>query len=264
MEDIKSSLMTYEEYSERSITPGKSYIYEIEKDDRVLYYIGVAHIYNLTDQQIEGMRTKFAEFVQKTSGRDRIVLVEGGIRPVAESEEEAMKSGGEPNLVTFWAAGENIDIFSPEPDRQQEANHLLEQFSKEEVMHYYFARQVNQWNLMKRPVTLDTHMERTLKRHQDLLNWEGFDFSLENMIKIHQQIIGKEFNPEDWQLFQDLSDPRKNIAAANKVCAESSRFRDTHIVSEILRLWGEKKNIFIVYGRTHAIMQEPALRKLLI
>lgn len=174
-----------------------------------------------------------------------------------------MKAGGEPNLVTLWAAQENIGTFSPEPDRQIEANHLLERFNREEVMHYYFARQVNQWNLMKRSEDLGSYLEKTLKRHSEFLNWDGFDFSLENMIRVHKEITGQEFDPENWEFFQALSDPRKNIAVTNKVCARSSRFRDSYIVSEILRLWKENKAIFIVYGRTHAIMQEPAIRKLL-
>ncbi len=261
--DVENYLMTYEEYIERATTPGKSYIYEIEKDGQVLDYIGVAHIYDLVDEQIAGIRNRFDDFVKKTNRHDRIVLIEGGKRPIASSEEEAMKVGGEPNLVTFWAAQENIDTVSPEPDRQAEADHLLEEFSREEVMHYYFARQVNQWNLMKRPESLEDYMGKTLKRHSEFLNWEGFDFSLENMIKIHKEITDQQFNPEDWEFFQALTDPRKNVAVTNKVCARSSRFRDAHIVSEILRLWKGNKDIFIVYGRTHAIMQEPAIRKFL-
>lgn len=261
--EIENYLMTYDEYGGRAMTPGKSYIYEIEKHGQVLCYIGVAHIYSLEDKQVEGLRNKFSEFVQKTVGHNRVVLTEGGKRPIASSEEEAMKAGGEPNLVTFWAAMENIVTFSPEPDRQVEVSHLLEQFSREEVMHYYFARQVNQWNLMKRPESLESYMEKTLKRHSEFLNWKGFDFSLENMIRVHEEITGQEFNPEDWEFFQALSGPKKNVAVTNKVCARSIRFRDAYIVSEILRLWKENKDIFIVYGRTHAIMQEPALKKLL-
>lgn len=261
--DVENYLMTYEEYAERAITPGKSYIFEIEKDGRLLDYIGVAHIYDLNDEQIPSLRSKFTDFVQRTNGHDRVVLTEGGKRPVASNEEEAIKAGGEPNLVTFWAAQENIETFSPEPDRQAEANHLLEQFNREEVMHYYFVRQVNQWNLMKRPEGLEGYMEKTLKRHSEFLNWDGFDFSLENMIRVHKEITGQEFDPEKWEFFQALSDPRKNVAVTNKVCARSSRFRDAYIVSEILRLWKENKDIFMVYGRTHAIMQEPAIRKLL-
>lgn len=263
MDEIEKSLMSYEEYGEKTIIPGGAYVYEIEREGQILDYFGVAHIYSLDDEQVPQLRSKFNEFANKTNGQERIVLTEGGKRPVAASEQEAMKVGGEPNLITFWATNEGIEAQSPEPDRLIEANHLLEQFSREEVMHYYFARQINQWNLMKRPEGLEEYMEHVLKRHSSFLNWEDFDFSLDNMVRIHEETTGQKFNPDDWELFQKLSDPRKNIAVTNKVCMESSRFRDAHIVSEIIRLWKEGKDIFILYGRTHAIMQEPAIRKLI-
>ncbi len=47
-----------------------------------------------------------------------------------------------------------------------------------------------------------------------------------------------------------------------RVVEASSLFRDRNIVIEIAKTLETHNRIFVVYGASHAVMEEPALRKL--
>jgi hypothetical protein len=47
----------------------------------------------------------------------------------------------------------------------------------------------------------------------------------------------------------------------NRIGSASSLFRDRKIVSDILEAFKTHDRIFVIYGASHAVMQEPALKK---
>jgi hypothetical protein len=81
---------------------------------------------------------------------------------------------------------------------------------------------------------------------------------------IHCSLFDKAFSLQDKDFFYHITNPvSADYSIINTVCRKASILRDLHIIDYINKLIKNGKNIFIVYGGTHAIMQEPAMRTLL-
>ena len=64
----------------------------------------------------------------------------------------------------------------------------------------------------------------------------------------------------DKDFYISISDPTEDYSNINRILRESSLVRDKYIVKQIQKYWKEGKDIFIVYGASHAVMQEAAIR----
>ena len=253
--------MTYDEY--RKIRHKIPYLFNIEKNGQHFFYFGAKHLFNPKNKQFRLLKKYWEKFLDKTKGVNSIVFVEGGKRPQSENKEVAIKEGGEAHFITFLASQENIETISPEPEESYERSELLKKFSKEEIQYYYFARVVYQWhNLFDKPV-FENYISRFLKKDARNSNWKGFDLSIENMKKIHKNLFNKNFDEDDKFFFHSVIDPTSSKTVINLASRESGIIRDNYIVKEIKKYWNGGKNIFVVYGVSHAVMQEPELRRIL-
>ncbi len=233
------------------------YFYQINKNKKMLYYLGTQHVFDINDAQVQKIKELWNKFLVKTKKENCIVLTEGGDCPVEESEEVAIKRYGEPGLVTYLAAKESIKSLSPEPDEQYEIEELLKKFNLEEVMYSRFVRLVSQWHRMGKKPNFEKYLEGYLQYYRNKFG-KIFDFSLENFIKLHNKLHEHPFDLDNYECFFHDENP-----GINPVSTLSSEIRNVHIVSEIIKLWDEGKNIFIVFGSGHAIVQEPALKHLI-
>src|SRR3989344_3455282 len=234
------------------------YFYKIVKSKQCLYFLGPHHIFDQKDPQLKTIKKLWNEFLDVTKKKNCIVLIEGGKRPVLKTEKEAIEKHGEPGLMTLLANKENIEVVSPEPDESKEANTVSEKFGREKTIYYYFARQVAQWHRYLGKPDFEKYIRRLLKEYEEVLNWKGFDFSLNHMTQLQDNYHNHKFDKENYDCFYNDSNPINS-----EVSAASSGYRNTYIVKEILMLWNNGRNIFIVYGSGHAITLEPALKILL-
>lgn len=253
--------MTYDEYKKtRHKIP---YFFSIEKNNQYLFYFGAKHSFDPKHKQFRLLKNYWKKFLNKTKKKKAIVLVEGGERPVSKNEIQSIKEGGEGDFMTFLANQENIETVSPEPEEDYERSELLKKFSREEIQYYYFARVVYQWNNLLDKPDFEKYISAFLKSDEKSSNWRDFDFSLENMKEVHKKLFKKDFNQNDKEFFYSIINPTFSAAVINLVSRESSTIRDNHIVKEIKKYWNKGKNIFIVYGSSHAVMQESVLREVL-
>ena len=237
--------MTYEEYN--NLEHAIPYMFSIKGVEGALYYFGERHSFDPADAQWEQERMFWQEFLQETRGKKRVVFVEGGIRPVADNEVNAVAKHGGMGLITYWANKEGIETYCPEPTREFERSRLLERFSQEEIEYCYFSRTVAQWHRMQDQKTdFETYVAR-------------FGFSLERMISIHESLFGTAFDYHDTQFFKDISNPTRTGTAINAVARMSSEIRDAHIVAEIVKYRNGGFSVYVQFGCTHAVMQEPFL-----
>ncbi len=70
------------------------------------------------------------------------------------------------------------------------------------------------------------------------------------------------FDPEIIEQYSDPADFSNVHGKTNAIAAISSRTRDAAIVRKIGAAIAAGKNVFVVYGASHAVMQESALRKI--
>jgi len=156
-----------------------------------------------------------------------------------------------------------LKLHFPEPTNKALYNYLLARgFSREQIFVWDFLRTLTQHNQHK-------YVELFLEKFKEVTNWEDFDYSLKHAMELCEQILGRPVDIENEPNVTDFTDPipwedKRNIQTVlNRISESSSVFRDRKIVSDIVEALKTHKRIFIVYGASHAVMQEPALRKLL-
>ncbi len=261
MKAIKDLLSTYKEYAVSMHT--KPYTYSIDKGQQVLYYFGASHSNDPADPQFIQLKDFWSEFLNKTEGKQRIALNEGGLRKPLDDEKEAIINDSEAGLITSLATKNNILIESPEPTRLIDIGVLAEKYTKDQIQYYYFARMVYQWNRMNINQSFEEYIDEFLKADKELNGWKDFDFSLENMKQIHKNLFGGEFDERDSEFFYNIIKPTYRTTVINCFSQDQGVNRDSFIVKEIVKFWEKGNNIFIVFGEAHAFIQGPALEALL-
>src|SRR3990167_3558914 len=245
--------MTYGEYE--TIKHDSPYAYQLSKNSQHLFYFGANHSCDPNNKQYPLLESFWTEFLKKTKGKNCIVLVEGSKRPVKNTKEEAITvAGAEGGFITFLAHQNNICTECPEPDKQHLFDHeSLNQFSNDAIEYMDFAHCVQQFNRYKR-VNLGLKFENYYQEYNQFND-------LERMKKVHQDLFNTQFNPYDEKFIYEITNPVIQKTVINKLCRQVSIIRDNYIIEYINNLLREGKNIFIVYGCTHAVMQEPAIRR---
>lgn len=253
--------MSFEEYAaSRHPTP---YTFSIQSGSSCLYYFGERHSYDPTHEEWDIEKKFWQSFLNDTEGKKRMVFVEGTRRTSAADEASAILNDGGMGLITYLAHQENIDTYCPEPDRTYERSELLKHFSKEESQYYYFARIVGQWNKRQEPrPDFEEYINDFLQKDKRTTGWTDFDFSIEHMKKIHTALFHKEFDKNDVKFFNTICRPTEAGTVINNVAQISCKIRDTYIVQQIQRYLAEGYSIYVQFGATHAVMQEPLLREL--
>jgi hypothetical protein len=258
----KNLLISFDNYQEKP--PVRvPYTYIISNDTQYLYYFGSRHSYDPKDPEFIELKSFFNEFSEKTKDRNRIVLVEGGNWPIIEDEERSIIECSEMGFVAHLAAKLNIERISPEPPDKLLFSELSKQYSRDEVAYHYFARSCWQWERMIEKKSFEAYINSVLEAYKYTSGWSDYDFSLVHMKEVHKTLFGKEFDMSDKFFFRDIIDPTKDHTVVNKISRfEDEGFRDGHIVNEIEKYWKKGKSIFVIYGSSHAEIQEPALRTL--
>ncbi|OHA79923.1 MAG: hypothetical protein A2747_01745 [Candidatus Yonathbacteria bacterium RIFCSPHIGHO2_01_FULL_44_41] len=257
----KNLLISFKEYS--AIKHKQPYFYTVESSDQVLYYFGAEHKKDPNHPQFERLQNDWNEFLQKTSGTKSIVVFECNVNITNEIMlKEAIEKYGESGAIVFWAEQAHIASVRPEPTIKDEAKVLLEDFSRDEIFYFYIIRGIVSWQRATVRKEFDEFIKLNIKRYEDVLGWSDFDFSFETVKKVHQQIFGREFNLDDKDFLIKIPNPTCDESRINEVARKSSMIRNIAILDCIENYWQEGYNIFVVYGASHAVMQEPVIKSL--
>jgi len=275
---VLDRVMTAEEYSKSEhATP---YNYEMKVGEKELYYFGTYHSRNPEDGIFGDIESRFKEF------KPDLVLIEG-MHNVAKNrqlfESNAINLGededtirknvinitGESGFTLLLAIRAGIECQSPEPEDTDMYNYLLEQgFSKEDI----FAEQVllvlPQYHRHTQKSGFREYSDTFIKSFQQATNWSGFDYSYENALKTAGEALGKEVDVENDEQTLDYVDPipweykKDGQTVINQIARATSQYRDRFMISEIAKALQTHKRVFVVFGASHAVMQEPALKEL--
>src|SRR3989344_3999133 len=255
----KKLLMPYKKY--RALEHSTPYIFHIQKNGQHIFYFGAKHTFNPRDPQYKKITAYWDTFLKVTHKNNCIALIEGGERTVSKTKKQAIRDGGEMHYIVYLASKNGIKTISPEPLAQYRYKKLLKKFSKKEIAYYDFALVCYQWNRYKKKPNFEKYVNRFLESDKRNSGWKNFDFSLKNMLKIHKETFGTEFDKNNNQFFSDILDPISNKSIINKVSFfEESGLRDEYIAREIEKFWEKGMNIFVIYGTSHAVIQEAVIR----
>lgn len=272
LEPVLASIMTVEEYSR--IEHATPYVFELQAGDKGLRYFGSPHVRDPKNPLFAGIEAAFNEanpdivFVEGVSVRgDKTKFDE---RVKAASREEAIEHMGESGFTLKLGVEKGIEWRSPEPTDEDLYNDLLAKgFSKEQIFAWDVFHILPQYNRLMDKRGFKQYVQGFVERFKQATNWEGFDYSYECAIQLGEQTLGRSIDVENEPDALDFIDPipwdekREKQTTLNRIGGASSLFRDRKIVSDIADALKTHKRVFIVYGASHAAMQEPALRKLL-
>lgn len=259
--DIVNLLLSWDEYNQKKFDV--PYVYSIKKDGQELVYMGTRHCYNSKDEEFEKIRKEWKEFYYRNRDREMIVVVEGGVRPIEESEEKAIIKGGEMTFITYLAHQDKVSTICFEPMRGEVFEEVGKKHSREKVFYQRMAQIALQWNTLTEKPEFEGYIHHFMERDEKESNWNDFDFSFDNLKKIHRELFDTEFNPTDRDFFYTIINPSQKNTIINEISRDEDVVRDTAIVKGIIGEWQKGKSIFVVYGSGHSVIQERALKKLL-
>lgn len=260
--DISTLLLPREKYAEVEQRYGRGRItFEITNDKQVLFYFGANHSRNPADPQYPALKKYWNRFLEVAKGKDKIVLVEGRLRPLIEDEEKAIVNGSEGSFITLLAHRVGISVACPDISDDELMEHFPDS-NKDEILLYWFLSWLN--NFQKHADSksdFEKSAQMWCKNQKPRKMWKDTEISLPRLKELYKKILGKDFDEKENP--NDLVNPNKTGTPINQVARAQSDLRDTNIAEEIVQHWNEGKNIFVVFGRGHLIIQEPALKKLL-
>lgn len=260
--DISSILLPREKYPEESKKyTGVYSTFEITNNKQILFYFGANHSRDLKNAQYPALKEYWNKFLDITKDRPKIVFMEGGLRSVMKSEEEAILTGSEGNLITLFSHQAGITVKSPDLGPEDLLT-KLPLFSKEEAFLYWFLGWLDNYQKHADPKPdFIQSVEKWFENQRQKDRWVGVDISLTGMKDLYKKVLGKEFDEK--QSNNDLVNPNRSETKINKISRAYSDLREINIVSEIKNEWDKGSSVFVVFGRGHLIIQKPALEELL-
>lgn len=262
-------LMPYDEYKKLEKIPTQPSFLKIEKGDQKLMFCGFRHSGNPNHSSFEKLENEFKDFIKdQEKTQNSIIYVEGGIAPFCDKKYKAISNFGENGLMVHLAQIYSIPLKSPESNRcflKALNDVLLKKFTKDEIFYTHVLQTITQWHRFRDQFpNLKNYLERFFIKESNITAWEDFSFTWEYFLQIHEQFFHIPFDQDDEQFVKSLSNPLYDGFFTNKITRESSIARDCIIISNILKHWNKGLSLVIVFGQTHMIMQEPALRALLV
>ena len=259
---IEEHLMSFDKYN--TLKHKVPYLYSVKHREQYLYYFGSNHSRDSKNIQYEILRDFWQDFLKHANRKESVVFVEGGKREVCNTEIEAIAKGAEAHYITYLADRECIETFSPEPSEKHRFGELEKHFSKKEIAFYEFARMMLQWSRHhgEKP-DFREYVGNSLKNDKTNSGWLDFDFSIEHMLEIQNQLFNRDFDENDASFYYDVTNPTATHSKINELSRfDDSNIRDTYILTKIEEYWKSGKNLFIVYGASHAVRHEPAIKYL--
>jgi len=265
--------MTFEEYA--GIEHPTPYVFELEKDNKRLVYFGASHSNIPRDPLFNKLQAKFDQT------QPELVFVEGVMRFQERKKElieslqhadrdQVINEGGESLFTLKLAAEAGVEVDVPEPSDKSIIRNLLQQgFSPDAIFAHEVYLIIDQYYRIPERPDLEKYLSRYINEFQSVTNWSGFEYSLAHAQQIGETIWGREkANPHVAKFAGPRVDPTPSKETAkyqtmiSKIARETSYARDRFMVKKIQEALEGYNRLFVVFGASHAVMQEGALRKL--
>ena len=257
-DEIHPLIMTRYEYSE--VESARPYTYTIENDTQQLIYFWGNHSFDLQHPQNLEIQQLRESFLHHPNPKKH-ALIEARVLAVAPSKTEAIETQGEVGLLARLATQSGVDRTGAEPTRQEQVTYLEQFFSREDI---FYSNLGTCFATRHRWMTGKTREELCLACAKlfHTFPWrEEEDLSLEKVKQIHTRLFGTPFDPMDAEHRKKLDNPTLHYSVTNDISRKSDDVRERSITGNIISKRQEGYDIFVVYGESHAIIEEKALRE---
>ncbi len=207
---------------------GVTIIYK-EKEHAALLYLGTQHTYKPDDEEVEPIEKFVAEF------KPTLMVIEGGVWPLAENKTQAVRRYGELGFARFLAGKNNIKWKTFGPTIDVEMAEVLKAHSASDAKLYYALRMVPHWVAQESATSLEQKMSEFLSTEKSATNF------------------GKAF-PVDTR-------PR-TIAELTELCAATfPELPDWRKIGFSYKQFGKKPTTFSAVQKTSRIIRSRVIEK---
>lgn len=227
---------------------------------QILFFFGARHTNDPTDAQFDQLRRQWDEFMSSSKG-ERMMFTEGPIRDVPEKYEDAIEKRGEVGAAQWLAKEADVTAIYPEPDETQQRKTLCASYSPQDVAYTLIVQNLAGWFRHSHDATFIEAVERSVNREAKFADIYDFTPDVAWFRKKHTELFGNQ-KLENKDFLDSIADPRKNNTLVNQIVAERTKMRNNYILERITETWNTGKSVFIVYGKGHLAILEPALKKL--
>lgn len=237
-----------------------------------LTVIGVDHFTDPGNSHHLAVIAALERFEEVTRTIPRIVLVEGDIRTIEPSADEAYRRGSESSLLAFLADQEGIAQDCIEPPHvgiEWLLGRKSQLESGEEVTlgkEDYIGWLTAMWGpvCLRRKTDYDTYAVPRIQKELLKLGWTDIDTSPMGLREMYKRCCSKDFDPQNKQLLlrQSLGVPRPPQDRIEAFARERYILRHHHLALGFDYLLREGVSICATLGTPNVIILEPWLKSL--
>jgi hypothetical protein len=243
-------IMSYTEYA--AVTHDEPYVLTLGGNAGGLLYFGSYHTTDPGDAQVDSIVSLWHAF------RPTLALAESR-KARRGSMDTGIRTFGESAVPVSLARDAGIPVYTFEPPLESEIAALLPSWSRERLLLFYVLRSYTARSVSGR----SDGQARELIRERG--RWPGLERAIPSLAAM-DSIWQVEFpNGPAWrELPWQATWPTGSESWLNAVSAAVNRVRDQYMVAVIADLVGRGERVFAVVGSSHVVMQEPALRELIV
>jgi hypothetical protein len=207
-----------------------------------------------TDLQRSGRHPAWPYIVRLDSrpGRGRGALLYFG------AAQEAVKNAGEPGLVRFLAARDNVPTTTLDPSLAQQVAAMSRTFTREQLKVFFVLRAVSQHVQRQGKHDLPKETERVLRVFTATPGLSGSPRTIDELQAAYARFFPEAGTYDDVQ--PAWFNPVSSGTFLNDISRELNNYRDELIVQLIVHHVSNGQRVFAVVGGSHVVMQEAALR----
>ena len=245
----KYNILSYNEYKQKNFS--SPYFYLLSTKKYHLGYFGSHHSFHTEDSQFDQLKIAIQSF------QPQVIFIEGGIPSLLSNEKDMIEKFGEPGFVSFLANQQSIQIKNIEPNFSEELYHLLDWFDEEDVLVYYFVREMSLYQLKHEKLELESYISNFIEDLNYFLPLKKKE--PDYIYQLYENTFHTQFQTN--QINNDLWDPIQEKTIINAISKQNEIFRNQKMVENIIKSFNDYHKVFVVAGSAHAVMQEPALRQ---
>jgi hypothetical protein len=227
------------------------YILELEEGRSRLLYYGAFHKVDLEHPQFMDIEERWEDF------QPTVAFCEGHIWPLEKSRQEAIRRHGEQGLLRYLASRDNVPMKCLDPPLYRQVKYLRKRFSPSRIKIYFILRQAAVNRMLKRDIDDLSYVQKYLK---SLRKIGKYDCPPRLLIDF-EFLVAKIFpDLDDWRMIPPSyfhSETKGGFLA--RIHRQLNKFRDDIMLRNIKLAMKKEERIFALVGRSHVVMQEPAL-----
>lgn len=251
---LEPPVMTLEEYTATGLidTHPRPYIFIIEnaRTKGAVMAFGAEHTFDPAHQQFPVMKENWEKF------SPTIAMVEGNLDLILTWFFDPVKASGEGGYTQKMAKAKGIKLYSWEPGRDAEIDHVLKHFDPKHVSFFYCLRPYhNKWGNFSK-TEQDKKMQSLIAKRTNYKTLKGVITSVEQFDSLWK---ADHPNEVSWRNYKHPQNGwPKGIL--EEIAEATNSVRDENMCRSIIELVNKGERVFISMGSSHAPRIERTLK----